>query len=119
MVQFLPLDVTDEDSIGTVLSHIDNAIQFVSFPRFSHVSPSTHTDARLGAGLANMRKSRNPRTWTTAILTSGNDARAWPGASETNLLYHHVFNRAPRLGCSGTPSVLSHRDTFSGPYVLL
>lgn len=27
MVQFLPLDVTDEDSIGTVLSHIDNAIQ--------------------------------------------------------------------------------------------
>ncbi|KAI5480786.1 hypothetical protein MNV49_007193 [Pseudohyphozyma bogoriensis] len=28
MVQFLPLDVTDEDSIGTVLSHIDNAIQY-------------------------------------------------------------------------------------------
>lgn len=29
MVQFLPLDVTDEDSIGIVLSHIDNAIQCV------------------------------------------------------------------------------------------
>lgn len=28
MVQFLPLDVTDEDSIGVVLSHIDNAIQY-------------------------------------------------------------------------------------------
>lgn len=27
MVQFLPLDVTNEDSIGTILSHIDNAIQ--------------------------------------------------------------------------------------------
>jgi hypothetical protein len=26
MVQFLPLDVTDEDSIGVVLSHIDNAV---------------------------------------------------------------------------------------------
>ncbi|KAK4049479.1 hypothetical protein OIO90_005430 [Microbotryomycetes sp. JL221] len=28
LVQFLPLDVTDEDSIGVVLSHIDNAIQY-------------------------------------------------------------------------------------------
>ncbi|KAK4046536.1 hypothetical protein OIV83_005988 [Microbotryomycetes sp. JL201] len=28
LVQFLPLDVTDEDSIGVILSHIDNAIQF-------------------------------------------------------------------------------------------
>lgn len=28
MVQFIPLDVTDEDSITYVLSHIDNAIQF-------------------------------------------------------------------------------------------
>lgn len=28
MVQFLPLDVTDEDSVGLVLSHIDNAIQY-------------------------------------------------------------------------------------------
>jgi len=28
MVQFLPLDVTDEDSVGVVLSHIDNAIQY-------------------------------------------------------------------------------------------
>ncbi|ORY56538.1 GPN-loop GTPase, partial [Leucosporidium creatinivorum] len=28
MVQFLPLDVTDEESIGVVLSHIDNAIQY-------------------------------------------------------------------------------------------
>lgn len=25
-MQFLPLDVTDEDSIGVVLSHIDNAV---------------------------------------------------------------------------------------------
>ena len=29
MVQFLPLDVTDNESIGVVLSHIDNAIQSV------------------------------------------------------------------------------------------
>ena len=28
MVQFLPLDVTDEDSMQLVLSHIDNAIQY-------------------------------------------------------------------------------------------
>lgn len=28
MVSFLPLDVTDEESLGTVLSHIDNAMQF-------------------------------------------------------------------------------------------
>lgn len=28
MVQFLPLDVTDEESVGLVLSHIDNAIQY-------------------------------------------------------------------------------------------
>lgn len=29
MVQFLPLDVTDEESIGIILSHVDNAIQSV------------------------------------------------------------------------------------------
>ncbi|MBW0460849.1 hypothetical protein O181_000564 [Austropuccinia psidii MF-1] len=28
MVSFLPLDVTDEDSIGLALSHIDNALQY-------------------------------------------------------------------------------------------
>ena len=28
MVSFLPLDVTDDESLGTVLSHIDNAMQF-------------------------------------------------------------------------------------------
>ncbi|PWN54063.1 hypothetical protein IE53DRAFT_309116 [Violaceomyces palustris] len=28
MVSFMPLDVTDEDSVGTILSHIDNAIQY-------------------------------------------------------------------------------------------
>lgn len=28
MVQFLPLDVTSEDSVGLILSHIDNAIQY-------------------------------------------------------------------------------------------
>lgn len=28
MVQFLPLDISDEDSIAAVLSHIDNAIQY-------------------------------------------------------------------------------------------
>lgn len=28
MVQFLPLDVTDEESIGIILSHVDNAIQY-------------------------------------------------------------------------------------------
>lgn len=28
MVSFMPLDSTDEDSVGTILSHIDNAMQF-------------------------------------------------------------------------------------------
>ncbi|KAG0252350.1 ATP binding protein, partial [Actinomortierella ambigua] len=28
MVQFLPLNATDEDSITAILSHVDNAIQF-------------------------------------------------------------------------------------------
>ncbi len=28
MVSFMPLDVTDEDSVGAVLSHIDNALQY-------------------------------------------------------------------------------------------
>lgn len=28
MVSFLPLDITDEDSIGAILSHVDNAIQY-------------------------------------------------------------------------------------------
>ncbi|ETS60924.1 gpn-loop gtpase 3 like protein [Moesziomyces aphidis] len=28
MVSFMPLDSTDEDSVGTILSHIDNAVQY-------------------------------------------------------------------------------------------
>jgi hypothetical protein len=28
MVAFLPLNITDEDSITAILSHVDNAIQF-------------------------------------------------------------------------------------------
>ena len=28
MVNFLPLDITDEDSVGLILSHVDNAIQY-------------------------------------------------------------------------------------------
>lgn len=28
MVQFLPFNIRDEDSIGDILSHIDNAIQY-------------------------------------------------------------------------------------------
>ena len=28
MVSFMPLDVTSEDSVGSVLSHIDNALQY-------------------------------------------------------------------------------------------
>lgn len=28
MVQFLPLDVTSEESVGLILSHIDNCIQY-------------------------------------------------------------------------------------------
>ncbi|KAG0147691.1 hypothetical protein CROQUDRAFT_655904 [Cronartium quercuum f. sp. fusiforme G11] len=28
MVSFIPLDVTDEDSLGTILSHIDNSMQY-------------------------------------------------------------------------------------------
>jgi hypothetical protein len=28
MVSFLPLNITDEDSITTIMSHVDNALQF-------------------------------------------------------------------------------------------
>ena len=28
MVSFLPLNIHDEDSVATVLSHVDNAIQY-------------------------------------------------------------------------------------------
>lgn len=28
MVSFMPLDATDEDSVGSILSHIDNAVQY-------------------------------------------------------------------------------------------
>jgi hypothetical protein len=28
LVSFLPLDVTDEDSVNTILSHIDNMMQY-------------------------------------------------------------------------------------------
>jgi len=28
LVSFLPLDITEEDSIGAILSHIDNALQY-------------------------------------------------------------------------------------------
>jgi hypothetical protein len=28
MVSFLPLDITDDESIGSILSHIDHAIQY-------------------------------------------------------------------------------------------
>lgn len=42
MVQFLPLDVTDEDSVGVVLSHLDNAIQYGE-----HEEPKEPADVRL------------------------------------------------------------------------
>lgn len=41
MVQFLPLDVTDEDSVGVVLSHLDNAIQYGE-----HEEPKEPADVR-------------------------------------------------------------------------
>lgn len=45
MVQFLPLDVTDEDSVGAVLSHIDNAIQCVlREPSFSSLYCADRSD---------------------------------------------------------------------------
>jgi len=28
MVSFLPLNITDEDSIATIISHVDDALQF-------------------------------------------------------------------------------------------
>lgn len=28
MVNFMPLDVTDDDSVGMILSHIDNTMQY-------------------------------------------------------------------------------------------
>jgi hypothetical protein len=28
MVSFMPLDSTDEDSVGSLLSHVDNAMQY-------------------------------------------------------------------------------------------
>lgn len=45
MVQFLPLDVTDEDSVGVVLSHLDNAIQYGE-----HEEPKEPADVSSGRG---------------------------------------------------------------------
>lgn len=61
MVQFLPLDVTDEESIGVVLSHIDNAIQSVLSSTRSDLfmEGSTHS-LHLVPGTVNM-KSRKSR----------------------------------------------------------
>lgn len=51
MVQFLPLDVTDEDSIGVVLSHIDNAIQCViAIPQLNMYSSSLDFQVRRTRG---------------------------------------------------------------------
>lgn len=59
MVQFLPLDVTDEDSIGIVLSHIDNAIQCVP----SSLSQTRRTKFVSDAlDTASMRSPRSPKT---------------------------------------------------------
>lgn len=69
-MQFLPLDVTDEDSIGVVLSHIDNAIQFGE-----HEEPKEPDDVSgFGrAGNENRTDLNSPTSWTRVILTSESD----------------------------------------------
>lgn len=47
MVQFLPLDVTDEDSVGVVLSHLDNAIQYGE-----HEEPKEPADVSFRRGMS-------------------------------------------------------------------
>jgi hypothetical protein len=52
MVQFLPLDVTDEDSVGVVLSHLDNAIQYGE-----HEEPKEPADVRFSPFLPSLQHS--------------------------------------------------------------
>ena len=63
MVQFLPLDVTDEDSMQLVLSHIDNAIQYGE----AEVSGSSSgaNDLLIPSRL---RNQKSPRIWIRATL---------------------------------------------------
>lgn len=91
MVQFLPLDVTDEDSVGVVLSHLDNAIQYGE-----HEEPKEPADVSSGRGrrpllLASEGSVRSrlpvrargckvlsvdslvPRRWIMATLTRANE----------------------------------------------
>ena len=91
MVQFLPLDVTDEDSVGVVLSHLDNAIQYGE-----HEEPKEPADVSSGRGrrpllLASEGSVRSrlpvrargckvlsvdslvPRRWTMATSTRANE----------------------------------------------
>lgn len=63
MVQFLPLDVTDEDSVGVVLSHLDNAIQYGE-----HEEPKEPADVRSSLVLVALPFAL--RAGRRAILTS-------------------------------------------------
>jgi hypothetical protein len=58
LVSFLPLDATSEDSVNTILSHIDNMMQYGEDeePKVSHCM-----------GLAN---HRYPKTWTRVSALS-------------------------------------------------
>ena len=61
MVQFLPLDVTDEESIGVVLSHIDNAIQYGEHeePKGERKCSRSHIDLR-GEGKLTLNSAGMP-----------------------------------------------------------
>jgi len=60
MVQFLPLDATDEDSVDAVLSHLDNAIQLRSTT--SIIDTYKERADTQSTGMASTRNRENPRT---------------------------------------------------------
>lgn len=71
MVQFLPLDVTDEDSVGLILSHIDNAIQYGE----AEVNLSPTTGFYGYSIIWNLRNPKSQRIWTMATLKTICDHR--------------------------------------------
>lgn len=64
-MSFLPLDVTVEDSVNTILSHIDNMMQYGEDeePKVSSAAPSQTL-------LDIAKVARYQKTWTTETLTT-------------------------------------------------
>lgn len=63
LVSFLPLDVTVEDSVNTILSHIDNMMQYGE-----DEEPKVNT-APFMASKVSADATRCQKTWTTGTLT--------------------------------------------------